>query len=231
MTMKLIGMMDSPYVRRVAISLELYGIQFVSVPLSVFSTFDAFSQINPVVKAPTAVLDNGLLLMDSTLILQYFEMQAEPVRKLLAKNPHRLAEDMQLLGFILAASEKAVQNIYEHRLRPAEKQHQPWIERVTQQLLAACHEWDARLAGRTTAQQLDQVMITSTVVWSFIQAMIPTTIPPHDFKHIHGLAEACEALVAFKNILWRNNRVYKVFLRLREYITSSLCFSISPSIG
>ena len=61
--MKLIGMMDSPYVRRVAISLELYGIQFVSVPLSVFSTFDAFSQINPVVKAPTAVLDNGLLLM------------------------------------------------------------------------------------------------------------------------------------------------------------------------
>lgn len=182
MTMKLIGMMDSPYVRRVAISLELYGIQFVSVPLSVFSTFDAFSQINPVVKAPTAVLDNGLLLMDSTLILQYFEMQAEPRRKLLAKNPHRLAEDMQLLGFILAASEKAVQNIYEHRLRPAEKQHQPWIERVTQQLLAACHEWDARLAGRTTAQQLDQVMITSTVVWSFIQAMIPTTIPPHDFK-------------------------------------------------
>lgn len=231
MTMKLIGMMDSPYVRRVAISLELYGIQFVSVPLSVFSTFDAFSQINPVVKAPTAVLDNGLLLMDSTLILQYFEMQAEPRRKLLAKNPHRLAEDLQLLGFILASCEKAVQNIYEHRLRPAEKQHQPWIERVTQQLLAACHEWDARLAGRTTAQQLDQVMITSTVVWSFIQAMIPTTIPPHDFKHIHGLAEACEALAVFKNILWRNNRVYKVFLRLREYITSSLCFSISPSVG
>lgn len=198
MTMKLIGMMDSPYVRRVAISLELYGIQFVSVPLSVFSTFDAFSQINPVVKAPTAVLDNGLLLMDSTLILQYFEMQAEPRRKLLANNPHRLAEDLQLLGFILAASEKAVQNVYEHRLRPAEKQHQPWIERVTQQLLAACHEWDARLAGRTTAQQLDQVMITSTVVWSFIQTMIPTTIPPHDFKHIHGLAEACEALAAFK---------------------------------
>lgn len=170
----------------------------MSVPLSVFNTFDAFSQINPVVKAPTAVLDNGLLLMDSTLILQYFEMQAEPRRKLLAKNPHRLAEDLQLLGFILAASEKVVQNIYEHRLRPAEKQHQPWIERVTQQLLAACHEWDARLAGRTTAQQLDQVMITSTVVWSFIQAMIPTTIPPHDFKHIHGLAEACEALAVFK---------------------------------
>jgi glutathione S-transferase len=39
---KLIGMMDSPYVRRVAISLELYGVEFESRPLSVFSSFDAF---------------------------------------------------------------------------------------------------------------------------------------------------------------------------------------------
>jgi hypothetical protein len=44
----------------------------VSVPLSVFSTFDAFSQINPVVKAPTAVLDNGLLLMDLNILYRLF---------------------------------------------------------------------------------------------------------------------------------------------------------------
>ncbi len=50
--------------------------------------------------------------MDSTLILQYFEMQAEPGRKLLANNPHRLAEDLQLLGFILAASEKGGTKIF-----------------------------------------------------------------------------------------------------------------------
>ncbi len=71
--MKLIGMMDSPYVRRVAVSLALYGVEFESLPLSVFSGFDEFSRINPVVKAPTVVLDNGTQLMDSTLILHYFE--------------------------------------------------------------------------------------------------------------------------------------------------------------
>lgn len=48
--MKLIGMMDSPYVRRVAVSLALYGVEFESLPLSVFSGFDEFSRINPVVK-------------------------------------------------------------------------------------------------------------------------------------------------------------------------------------
>ncbi|WP_206512594.1 glutathione S-transferase N-terminal domain-containing protein, partial [Enterobacter ludwigii] len=47
--MKLIGMMDSPYVRRVAVSLELYGVAFESQPLSVFSTFEEFSRINPAV--------------------------------------------------------------------------------------------------------------------------------------------------------------------------------------
>ena len=40
--MKLIGMMDSPYVRRVAVSLALYGVEFESLPLSVFSGFDEF---------------------------------------------------------------------------------------------------------------------------------------------------------------------------------------------
>lgn len=50
--MKLVGMLDSPYVRRVAISLDLYGVDFEHQPLSVFSTYEQFAQINPVVKAP-----------------------------------------------------------------------------------------------------------------------------------------------------------------------------------
>lgn len=149
--MKLIGMMDSPYVRRVAVSLALYGVEFESLPLSVFSGFDEFSRINPVVKAPTVVLDNGTQLMDSTLLLHYFETTNPAGRRLLPAHPEALARDLHLLGVILAACEKAVQHVYEHRLRPEEKQHQPWIARVTGQLLAACREWDARLADRAVS--------------------------------------------------------------------------------
>ncbi|MBU4508107.1 MAG: glutathione S-transferase N-terminal domain-containing protein, partial [Gammaproteobacteria bacterium] len=50
--MKLIGMLDSPYVRRVAISLQLLDLPFEHQSLSVFRTFDEFSRTNPVVKAP-----------------------------------------------------------------------------------------------------------------------------------------------------------------------------------
>ena len=68
--MKLIGMLDSPYVRRVAISLQLLGLRFEHQSLSVFSTFAAFRQINPVVKAPTflcAIRQAGQRLCCQTL--------------------------------------------------------------------------------------------------------------------------------------------------------------------
>lgn len=196
--MKLIGMMDSPYVRRIAVSLELYGIEFESMPLSVFRSFDAFARINPVVKAPTLLLDNGVQLMESTLILYYFETLAGTEQKLFPAEPEALAHDLRLLGVVLAACEKAVQHIYEHNLRPEEKQHQPWVARVTQQLLAACQKWEALLADRPAAQRPDQVSVTSAVVWTFIQSMIPHVVLAGDFKHIALLADFCETLPAFK---------------------------------
>ncbi len=71
--MKLVGMLDSPYVRRVAISLDALDLAFEHESVSVFSTFERFREINPVVKAPTLICDDGGILMDSSLILQYIE--------------------------------------------------------------------------------------------------------------------------------------------------------------
>jgi len=197
--MKLIGMLDSPYVRRVAVSLAYYGVVFENQQLSVFSTFDAFAQLNPVVKAPTLILDDGTQLMDSSLILSYFEAQADAQHQLLPSAPAALATDLALLGVILAASEKAVQHGYEHNLRPAEKPPQPWTDRVTGQLLAACRKWEAALSPRSTAQEKpDQVAITSAVVWSFIQLMIPDVVKADAFTAIAAHAEKWEALDAFR---------------------------------
>ena len=76
--MKLIGMLDSPYVRRVAISLQLLGLRFEHQPLSVFRNVDEFRVINPVIKVPTLLCDDGAVLMDSTLIMEYAEALARP---------------------------------------------------------------------------------------------------------------------------------------------------------
>jgi len=71
--MKLIGMLDSPFVRRVAISLDALGVPFEHQAVSGFSDFERFRSNNPVVKAPALVCDDGGILMDSALVLQCIE--------------------------------------------------------------------------------------------------------------------------------------------------------------
>lgn len=193
--MKLIGMLDSPYVRRVAISLDLYGVDFVHEPLSVFRSFDAFAQINPVVKAPTLVLDDGTVLMDSSLILDYLETLAPANKKLLAQQPAARARDLHILGLALAACEKSVQIVYEHNLRPAEKLHAPWLDRVSGQLLAAYSLLEKQLPD---SEALTQASITAAVAWSFSQFTVASVVKADAFPNLRRHAERLEQHPAFK---------------------------------
>ncbi|MCH7345459.1 glutathione S-transferase [Pelomonas sp. CA6] len=198
--MKLIGMLDSPYVRRVAISLQLLELPFEHEPLSVFRTFDQFREINPVVKAPTLVCDDGTVLMDSTLILDYAECLARPLRLMPAELPRR-AQALRLIGLALAACEKSVQIVYELNLRPAERQHAPWLERVRGQMQAAYGELEQALADAPQQPHLgapDQAMVSMAVAWQFTQQTLPGAVDPAAFPRLHALSEAAEALPAFR---------------------------------
>ena len=202
--MKLIGMLDSPYVRRVAISLQLLGLRFEHQSLSVFRTFEQFRAINPAVKAPTLVCDDGTVLMDSTLILAYAEAMARAAgagRSLVPADLPGLQRDLHLLGFTLAACEKSVQLVYERGLRPAEKQHAPWLERVSQQLLGACDTLEAALAG--TPRTADPATLTQgglmlAVTWEFIQQMVPADVPAARYPRLAAFSAQAEALAEFR---------------------------------
>ena len=199
--MKLIGMLDSPFVRRVAISMRLLGLPFEHAAISVFRGFDAFQQINPVVKAPTLITDDGSVLMDSTLQLIYAEALAG--RSLMPGGGAALAREMRLIGLALAACEKTAQIVYERDLRPEEKRHQPWVDRVTGQLNAAYRELDAELATApldASEAGIRQSGITASVAWTFTQFMLPEVVPPAGFPHLVAHAAAMEALPVFKAI-------------------------------
>lgn len=188
--MKLIGMLDSPYVRRVAISLQLLELPFEHQSLSVFRTFDEFSRVNPVVKAPTLVCDDGTVLMDSTLILQYAEALAG--RSLLPSQPKALAQALRTVGLALAACEKAVQIVYERGLRPAEKLHQPWLDRVTGQLLAACDGLEQAMPDG-----MDQAGVSTAVAWEFIRQMVPDAVPAARYLNLVAFSQTAEGMPAF----------------------------------
>ncbi|TCN81910.1 glutathione S-transferase family protein [Shewanella fodinae] len=197
--MKLIGMLDSPFVRRVAVSLQLLGLKFEHQPLSVFSTFEAFAQINPVVKAPTLICDDGTALMDSTLILQYAAALA-PARKLLADEPKILQRQLQLLGLALAACEKSVQLVYERQLRPQDKQYDAWTQRVTGQLLAAYEELESQitLVPPLTSDRVDLADLTIAIAWHFSQQMLAEVVIASDFPKLTSLSAMAERLPEFQ---------------------------------
>ena len=75
--MELIGMLDSPFVRRVAVTAQFLGIRYEHNPLSIFKGYDEFRVVNPLVKVPTLITDDDVMLVDSTLIIDYLESLCE----------------------------------------------------------------------------------------------------------------------------------------------------------
>ncbi|MEZ5445711.1 MAG: glutathione S-transferase [Gammaproteobacteria bacterium] len=191
--MRLIGMLDSPYVRRVAISLEVLGVPFEHEAVSVFATFERFRGINPVVKAPALVCDDGEVLMDSTLILQFVEATKTGGATLWSRDASELQHEMRAVGLALAGCEKSVQTVYERNLRPASAQHEPWLERVRGQLLAAYAGLEAEVQRRraTFADPRRQASITAAVAWQFTQSMLAAIVPADEHP---GLAALCSRL-------------------------------------
>ncbi|WP_246265423.1 glutathione S-transferase [Aromatoleum diolicum] len=198
--MKLVGMLDSPYVRRVAVSMQLLGLRFEHESLSVFRTFAQFQQINPVVKAPSFICDDGEVLMDSTLILEYAEALARPGRSLLPASIPELQHALRVIGLALAACEKSVQIIYERGQRPPEKMHEPWVARVTGQLLAAYGALEEELVRRPLAvasATIDQAGVSTAVAWHFTQRMLPELVPAANYPALAAFSAKAEALPEF----------------------------------
>lgn len=198
--MRLIGMLDSPYVRRVAVSMQMMRLPFTHEPISVFRQFEDFAAINPVVKAPTLVTENGVVLMDSTLILSYLERLSSPERALTPVPLAEHARAQRITGLALAACEKTIQIVYERTLRPEDKHHQPWIDRVSGQLLAAYGSLDAEIGtGKAWlfGERPLQADITAAVAWRFTQSVVGEITRSRSFPGLSALSERAEALPEF----------------------------------
>jgi glutathione S-transferase len=197
-------MLDSPYVRRVAICLDALGVPFEHEAVSVFTTYERFRQVNPVVKAPTLVCDDGGILMDSALILQYVEATHFPEGSpLWSRNPRQLLLQFRAVAFASAAADKVVQFVYEKQLRPPSAQHGPWLDRVRSQFTAAFAALEALLAGEPALTQgtPGHSSIWPAVVWQVTQSLVPGEVPPERHPHLAQLSEQAENSALFQRWL------------------------------
>jgi glutathione S-transferase len=191
--MHLIGMLDSPYVRRCAILGSHLGLNFQHSSISVFRHMDRFGQINQLYKAPSLIADDGTVLMDSALILRHFEDVAG--HSLYPADRVARMKDLRLEGIAIVACDKAVGVEYE-RKRPEAQRHAPWMDRIREQLAAALRMFEAE--AEFTAATPTPGLVTGIIAWGFTQFVIPDYVTPTDFPCLAEGAARWEATPLFR---------------------------------
>jgi glutathione S-transferase len=197
--MQLIGMLDSPYVRRVAIALIVAGTPFKHRPISLFRHIDQFSKLNPLLKAPTLVADEGTALMDSSVILDYLAALDPRIAALTPSHVPARLRASRATGLALTVMEKAVQRHYERMLRPAEKRHEPWIERVMSQLTGGLNALNAELPGSGwIGGELGLADISVACAFGFIEGVVADIVETSRYPNLAAFSARAEALPAFR---------------------------------
>ncbi|AOO79319.1 glutathione S-transferase family protein [Bosea vaviloviae] len=196
--MLLVGMLDSPYVRRAAVTGRLLGLDFEHRSVSVFRHMEAFAKINPLIKAPSLVCDDGTVITDSNLIIQHFEDVAG--RSLRPNDAAARTRDLGLTGIGIVAADKAVSIEYE-RKRPDAQRYAPWQERIVAQLDTALDLLDAatKRGELGAGPNLRPGDISAAIAWGFCRFVIPDYAPEERWPALAAQAKACEALDVFKH--------------------------------
>lgn len=198
--MILIGQYDSPFVRRVGIALRLYGMAFEHRPWSVFADGEAVRALNPLMRVPVLVLDDGFVLSDSHMMLDYLDGQvAEPLFPRAEPARHR-ALKVAALGTGLA--EKAVSLFYERRLH--ETTSPVWEDRCRVQIGSVLAALEADRAARPGpwwfGDRMGHADIAVACALRFVAEAHPGLIAAADHPALAAHAAQAEALAVFAEI-------------------------------
>ncbi len=143
--MQLIGVNRSPFTRRVAITLHIYGIAFDQLPLSGFGNRAEVRAANPLGRIPALVLDDGEMLVDSGAIIDHLDEVHGRDRALTPAAGADRRAVLKIAAIMMGACDKGLQAAYERNHHPLEKLHQPWIDDCMAQVTNALAMVDATM--------------------------------------------------------------------------------------
>jgi glutathione S-transferase len=202
--MFLIGQYDSPFVRRVAIALRLYGLPFEHRPWSTFGEADRIAPFNPLRRVPTLVLDGGEALIESTAILDYLDELAGPDKAMIAAKGAERRRALKICALGSGLADKAVSLIYERVLR--KDQLKLWVERCEAQIGGVLDVLEKERAGVTTpfwfGERIGHADIMVACALRFTGEGHPQLFDAR-YPALQAHAARCEALPVFGEIVQR----------------------------
>jgi len=173
--MILIGRLLSPYVRRVATTMNLYDMPF-------------------------EVLDDNQVIVESSAILDYLDREVGAERALIPASGQARTQTMSMLGVATGAIDKAISVAYEARFRPEEKRHPEWVERCEGQAREGFEWLESQLDGDWfLGNKMSQLDLTTAVGWQFVSRGTPALHASINAPKIEALTQRMNEIEAFSS--------------------------------
>ena len=198
--MILIGQYDSPFVRRVAISLHHYGQPFEHRPWSVWGDSAKIARHNPLRRVPTLLLDDGCALVETFAILDSVDELVPAERTLIPGSGTVRRDILRVAALAGGVADKAVTLLYSalDLMQPSPI----WSERCRTQILESFalleNERAARQSKYWFGEALSHADIALACSYRFTCEAHPGLIARERFPSLSAQADHCEALPEFK---------------------------------
>ena len=200
--MFLIGQYDSPFVRRVAIAMRLYGIAFEHKPWSTFGDADKIAPYNPLRRVPTLVLDGGEALIESAMILDYLDELVGPDKAMIAPRGEARRRHLRICALGSGLGDKGVSLLYERVLR--KEKLALWVERCEAQISGVLDVLEKERAAVKTpywfGERIGHADIAVACVLRFTGEAHPALFDAR-YPALQAHSAACEALPPFQEIV------------------------------
>lgn len=200
--MILIGQYDSPFARRVGIALTLYGLPFEHRPWSIFADADQIRPFNPLTRVPTLVLDDGEVLIESHLILDYLDSLVPADRVMFPRAEPARHRALKVAALATGLADKGVSLFYERALH--REMSQAWTDRCRTQILSTLAVLEAdradRRGGYWFGPAIGHADIAVAVAIRFIADVHPDLFSKADFPALSAHAARLETLPVFRAI-------------------------------
>ena len=201
--MILIGQYDSPFVRRVAIALRLYGLPFEHRPWSTFGDAEKIAPFNPLRRVPTLVFEDGEVLIESTAILDYLDEVVGPEKAMIADSGPERRHALKICALATGLGDKAVSLVYERVLR--KDQSKLWVERCEAQIAGVLDVLETERAAIASPYwfggRIGHADVAVGCVLRFTAEAHPGLLGAARHPALVAHAARCEALPPFQEIV------------------------------
>jgi glutathione S-transferase len=200
--MILIGQFDSPFVRRVGIALELYGLEYEHRPWSTFRDADKIVAFNPLRRVPTLVLDDGEVLIESAVILDYLDERVGAQKALMTDSGAARRQALKTCALATGLSDKAVGLYYERLLH--RETSDMWVNRCQGQIGSVLDVLEADRSRRPSpywfGESINHADIAVTCALRFLREAHAALFDEAKWPSLVAHAQRCEALPAFQAV-------------------------------